>query len=155
MTWNCIVKIYTIHSQEKQLDKKNKKTALFLHNFSIMKTLSKVRLSRDFFQNSILVWNDKFRIDNFNRKVKIAKRDCDFSMPKKQAREQQLRLDSFRRKTIYWNNYFFKWKTQEKNFLENNISLARKKDFENVLSKMAFEKRQEKRKKKAFSKIFW
>ena len=138
-----------------------------------MKTLSKVRLSRNFFENSILVWNDKFRIDNFNRKIKIAKRDCDFSMPKKQAREQQLQLDSFRKKSLYGekryfthfengkkvfttleNPYFFKWKKQEKNFIENNFSIARKKECQKLLWQIAFENRQKARQKKAFDKLF-
>ena len=122
-----------------------------------MKTLSKVKLSRDFFQNSILVWNDKFRIDNFNRKIKIAKRDCDFSMPKKEARKQQLFLDSFRREKLDIK-YPYKsfWHCQ--NYILNNLSKSQKKDFEKTISKIAFEKRQKKRmqatKKQVFEKYF-
>ena len=121
-----------------------------------MKTLSKVRFSRDFFQNEIANGNSDFRISKFCHKVKVAKRDCDFSMDKKSANECKLRLDSFRKKSIYWENpYFFKWKTQEKNFIENNFSIARKKECQKLLWQIAFEKRQKKRQKIAFEKLFW
>lgn len=121
-----------------------------------MKTLSKVKFSRDFFQNSILVWNDKFRINNFNRKIKIEKRNCDFRMDKKTANECKSRLECFRKKSLYGENYyFFKWKKQEKNFILNNFSNAHKKECQKLLWQLAFEKRQKARRQKAFDKIFW
>ena len=120
-----------------------------------MKTLSKVRFSRDFFKNEIDVGNSDFRISKFCHKVKVAKRDCDFSMDKKSANECKLRLDSFRKSSLYWEKpYFFKWKTQEKNFIVNNFSVARKKECQKLLWQIAFEKRQKARRQKAFSKLF-
>ena len=120
-----------------------------------MKTLSKVRFSRDFFQNEIANGNSDFRISKFCHKVKVAKRDCDFSMDKKSANECKLRLDSFRKSSLYWENpYFFKWKKQEKNFIVNNFSNAHKKQAQNLLSSIAFENRKKARQKKAFDKLF-
>ena len=132
-----------------------KKLHLYFAIFSVMKTLSKVRFSRDFFQNEIANGNSDFRISKFCHKVKVAKRDCDFSMDKKAANECKLRLDSFRKKSIYWENpYFFKWKRQEKNFIVNNFSIARKKECQKLLWQIAFENRQKARHQKAFSKLF-
>ena len=120
-----------------------------------MKTLSKVRFSRDFFVNSIENWNSDFRISKFCHKVKVAKRDCDFSMDKKTANEHKLRLECFRKESLYWENpYLFKWKKQEKNFIENNFSIARKKECQKLLWQIAFEKRQKARRQKAFNKLF-
>lgn len=120
-----------------------------------MKTLSKVRFSRDFFKNEIAVGNSDFRISKFCHKVKVAKRDCDFSMDKKTASECKTRLDSFRKTSLYGENpYFFKWKKQEKNFIENNFSIARKKECQKLLWQIAFENRQKARQKKAFDRLF-
>ena len=139
-----------------------------------MKTLSKVRFSRDFFQNEIANGNSDFRISKFCHKVKVAKRDCDFSMAKKDANEHKLRLESFRKSSVYGernfvvfdkkthkkgfvkleNPYFFKWKQQEKNFIVNNFSNARKKECQKLLWQIAFENRQKKRKQAVFCKLF-
>ena len=120
-----------------------------------MKTLSKVRFSRDFFKNEIANWNSDFRISKFCHKIKVAKRDCDFSMDKKSANECKLRLECFRKKSLYGENFYqFKSRTQEKNFILNNFSNAHKKQAQNLLSSIAFEKRKEKRKKLAFDKLF-
>jgi hypothetical protein len=74
-----------------------------------MKTLSKVRFSRDFFKNEIAVGNSDFRISKFCHKIKVAKRDCDFSMDKKSANEIKSYLEDFRKKSLYGENpYFFK-----------------------------------------------
>ena len=72
-----------------------------LRNFSIMKTLSKVRFSRDFFVNERANGNSDFRISKFCHKIKVAKRDADFSMPKKQANEYKAQLECFRKKSLY------------------------------------------------------
>lgn len=143
-----------------------------------MKTLSKVRFSRDFFKNEIAVGNSDFRISKFCHKVKVAKRDCDFSMDKKTANECKAQLESFRKKSLYGekryfthfengkkvfktleNPYFFKWKTQEKNFIKNNFSIATKKQCQKLLWQLAFEERKKARQKalksQVFDKIFW
>ena len=120
-----------------------------------MKTLSKVRFSRDFFKNEIANGNSDFRISKFCHKVKVAKRDCDFSMDKKTANECKLRLDSFRKKSLYGESpYFFKWKKQEKNFIVNNFSSATKKQCQKLLWQIAFENRQKARRQKAFDRLF-
>ena len=120
-----------------------------------MKRLSKVRFSRDFFVNERANGNSDFRISKFCHKIKVAKRDADFSMPKKQANEHKAQLECFRKKSLYWENpYFFKWKTQEKNFIMNNFSIAHKKECQKLLWQIAFEKRQKARQKKAFDKLF-
>ena len=124
-----------------------------------MKTLSKVKFSRDFFQNEIANGNTHFRIDNFNRKIRIAKRDCDFCMDKKTANECKAQLESFRKKSLYGEDYyFFKSKQHEKNFIKNNFSSTHKKECQKLFWQMAFYERKKARQKakklQVFSKLF-